>query len=121
MMNIRTTRYDFAAAVVAALVAVLASTASLAGDLTGTYMTEDTKGNAFRIVLAGDGMATGSKDGHDLNGIWTEDGDAAVIKWSTGWITTLARDGDAYKKAVYRPGTPLDGPPTQTTGAKKLE
>ena len=23
--------------------------------------------------------------------------------------------------AVYRPGTPLDGPPTHTTGAKKLE
>ncbi|MHA1133669.1 MAG: hypothetical protein ACTSRM_05225 [Alphaproteobacteria bacterium] len=121
MMNVKQIRHDIAAAVLAAIVAVLASTASLAGDLTGTYMTEDTKGNAFRIVLAGDGMATGSKDGHDLNGIWTEDGDAAVIKWSTGWITTLARDGDAYKKAVYRPGTPLDGPPTQTTGAKKLE
>ncbi|WP_372930711.1 hypothetical protein [Methyloceanibacter sp.] len=121
MMNVKQIRHDIAAAVLAAIVAVLASTASFAGDQTGTYMTEDTKGNAFRIVLAGDGMATGSKDGHDLNGTWTKDGDAAVIKWSTGWITTLARDGDAYKKAVHRPGTPLDGPPTHTTGAKKLE
>ena len=120
-MNIKTTRHDIVAALLAAVVAVLASNASFAGDLTGTYMTEDTKGNAFRIVLAGDGTATGSKQGHDLNGTWTKDGDAAVIKWSTGWITTLAKHSDGYKKAVYRPGTPLDGPPTHTTGAKKLE
>lgn len=107
--------------IVAAVITILAGSASFAGGWVGTYMTEDTKGNAFRITLADNGTAAGSKHGTELSGTWSTESDAAVIKWSTGWITTLSKDGDGYKKTVYRAGTPIDGPPTHTTGASKVE
>ena len=105
----------------AGLLAGLAASPSFASDWAGKYLTEDTKGNAFRITLSTDGSATGTKHGATLNGTWTKDGNAAVIKWSTGWVTTLSKDGDHYKKTVYRAGAPADGPPTHTTGAEKLD
>ena len=80
--------------VVAGLFAALTSSASFAGDWAGKYRTEDTKGNAFAITLTGDGTAAGEKQGHVLNGTWTEEADAAVIKWDTGWTTKLSKDGD---------------------------
>lgn len=103
------------------LLAVLAGSASFAGDWAGKYLTEDTKGNAFRITLGADGTATGTKHGTTLSGTWTKEGNTAVIKWSTGWITTLSKDGDRYQKTVYRPGASMDSPPTHTIGAEKLE
>lgn len=104
----------------ACLVAVLTCTASFAGEWPGKYMTEDTKGNAFAITLSDDGAATGSKEGHTLTGTWTEDGDAAVIKWTTGWTTKISKDGDGYKKTAFRPDAAMDGT-TGSTGVEKVE
>ena len=107
--------------VVAGIVAVLTSSASFASDWTGKYMTEDTKGNAMSITLADDGKATGAKLGHVLSGNWTNDHDAAVIKWDTGWTTKLSKDGDRYKKTAYRVGTSMQEDPTHTGSAEKIE
>jgi hypothetical protein len=104
----------------ACFVAVLATTASFAGAWAGKYMTEDTKGNAFAITLGGDGNAAGSKDGHTLTGTWTQDGDAAVIKWNTGWTTKISKVGDGYKKTAYRPGAAMDDA-TGSTSVEKVE
>ncbi len=94
---------------------------SHAADWAGTYMTEDTKGNAFKIALRADATARGEKDGHVLEGSWSADGQSAVIKWTTGWTTKLSPDGDAYSKTAYRPGVPTTGEGGKTTPAKKLE
>lgn len=107
--------------IVAGIVAVLTSTASFADDLAGKYLTEDTKGNAMNIVLAEDGKATGEKLGHVLTGKWTTEDGAAVIKWTTGWTTTLAKDGDRYKKMAYRAGTSMEDGPTHTGTAEKIK
>jgi len=107
--------------VVAGLVAVLTSSASFAGDWIGKYMTEDTKGNPFSITLGDNGKAAGEKQGHVLSGTWADDGEAAVIKWDTGWTTKLSKDGDRYKKTAYRAGTPMEDGPTHATGAEKIE
>lgn len=104
----------------ACFVAVLTSTASFAGEWAGKYMTEDTKGNAFAITLSDDGAATGSKEGHTLTGKWTEEDDAAVIKWTTGWTTKISKDGDGYKKTAFRPGASMDDGST-ATGVEKVE
>jgi hypothetical protein len=101
----------------ACLVALLATTASFAGEWAGKYMTEDTKGNAFAITLSDDGAAAGSKDGHSLSGTWEEEGDAAVITWTTGWTTKISKVGDGYKKTAYRPGAAMD----DTTGSTAVE
>ncbi len=107
--------------VVAGLLATLTGSASFAGDWAGKYRTEDTKGNAFNITLSGDGTAAGEKQGHVLNGAWTEEADAAVIKWDTGWTTELSKDGDHYKKTAYRAGTAMQESPTHATRAEKIE
>ena len=105
---------------VACIVAVLTSSAGFAGDWTGKYMTEDTKGNPFSITLTGDGSAAGEKQGHVLGGTWEDEGEAAVIKWNTGWTTKLSKDGDHYKKTAYRPGASMQDT-TDGIGAEKVE
>ncbi len=105
----------------ACLIAVLATGVSFAGDWAGKYQTEDTKGNAFSITLADDGKATGEKLGHVLNGTWQDEGEAAVIKWDTGWTTKLSSDGDHYKKTAYRAGTAMQDGPTHSIRAEKVE
>jgi hypothetical protein len=107
--------------IAAGVIAVLTSGAALAGAWTGKYMTEDTKGNAFSITLANDGTAAGAKHGEVLSGTWTDDGDAAVITWSSGWTTKIIKDGDAYKKTAYRPGAALRDGPTHSTAVEKIE
>lgn len=107
--------------IVAAIVAVLTSSAGFASDWTGKYLTADTKGNPFSIMLADDGSAAGEKQGHVLNGTWTNEGDAAVIKWNTGWTTKLSKDGDRYKKTAYRVGASVQEGPTHATSAEKIE
>ena len=54
-----------------------------------------------------------------MTGTWKEDGNAAVITWSTGWTTKIVKDGDGYKKTAYGKGQPLDGPPTNSSDAQK--
>jgi hypothetical protein len=94
---------------------------AFATELAGTYKTEDTKGNAFTITLSEDGTAVGEKHGATLNGTWEDVDGTAVISWTTGWTTMLGKDGDTYKKTVYRAGASLDGEPTSTTGAAKIQ
>lgn len=106
---------------VAALLAITGASAGFAADWAGKYLTEDSKGNAFHITLAADGNASGEKQGHAMEGAWTEENDAAVIKWTTGWTTVLSRDGDGFRKTVYRPGLALTDEPTHTIAAEKLE
>jgi len=107
--------------VAACIVALLTSSTGLAADWTGKYMTEDTKGNAFSITLSDNGTAAGSKRGDVLNGTWTNEGEAAVIKWDSGWTTKLSKDGDHYKKSAYRAGASMQEGPTHATSAEKVD
>ena len=107
--------------VAAAIVAALTSSVSFADEWTGKYMTEDTKGNPFSITLTDNGTAAGEKHGTVLSGTWANEGDAAVIKWSTGWTTKISKDGDRYKKTAYRVGTSMQDGPTHATSVEKIE
>ncbi|ODR95086.1 hypothetical protein AUC70_04985 [Methyloceanibacter stevinii] len=105
----------------AMLLTLLSVSAVFAGDWAGTYVTEDTKGNAFTITLAADSKAHGEKQGHVLEGAWSVDGASAVIKWTTGWTTKLTQDGDGYSKTAYRPGTPVTDEGAKATPVKRVE
>ena len=48
-----------------------------------------------------------------------EDGGAAVITWTTGWTTKIAKEGSGYKKTAYK-GKP-DGDPTNSSDAEKVK
>jgi hypothetical protein len=87
----------------------------------GTWKVTDTSGAPFEIVLAGDGKATADRSGEALTGTWKEDGGAAVITWSQGWTTKIAKEGDAYKKMAWDKGVSMDSPPTNTSSAEKVK
>lgn len=108
-------------AIVAAALTLLSVGAGLTGDWAGTYVTEDTKGNAFKITLAPNDKASGEKDGHVLEGSWSMEGESVVIKWTTGWTTKITMDGDGYKKTAFRPGTPVTDEGAKATPAKRVE
>lgn len=105
----------------AALLTLTSIGAGFAADWAGQYLTEDSKGNAFTITLSEGGKAAGEKQGHGLEGTWSDAGDAAVIKWTTGWTTKLSKEGDGLMKTAYRPGTPMTGEPASTVSAKRVE
>lgn len=116
------TKYKWVLGVIAAVALTLLSVGfGVAGDWAGKYVTEDTKGNAFTIVLGPDDKASGEKAGHALEGTWSVDGESAVIKWTTGWTTKLSMDGDGYKKTAFRPGTPVTDDMANATPAKRVE
>ena len=51
------------------------------------------------------------------SGSWKDEGDTAVITWSTDWTTKLAKDGDKYSKTAFKDGT-MDG---ESVTAEKVE
>jgi hypothetical protein len=104
-----------------ALLLMLSVATGYADEWAGTFLTEDTKGNAFTITLDADGTARGEKEGHVLNGSWSVDGASAVIKWTTGWTTKLSAKGNGYDKSAFRPGAPIEDEGAKVIAAKKVD
>ncbi len=73
-----------------------AFTAFAASEFEGTWTVQGRK-EKFDITLNADGKAT-STHPKNMSGTWTEDGGTATIKWDTGWITKIAKEGDHYTK-----------------------
>jgi hypothetical protein len=107
-----------AAVAAIALAIVLAGGAAVAASgFVGKWKVTDTKGEPFAIWLSDDGTAKGDRSGEGLSGMWKEEGDAAVITWDSGWVTTIAKDGDGYKKSTAQDGKPVGTP----SPAEKVE
>ena len=106
-------------AVVALVMGAMASFA--AGDFEGTWNVKDTAGVAFQITLAADGSAKADREGEGMTGTWKEEGSAAVIKWDTGWTTKITKEGGKFTKTAFKKGEPLDGEPTNSSTAVKVQ
>lgn len=100
-----------------AVTITLAAAAFAAEGFVGKYETTDTEGKPFTIWLSDDGTAKGDRANEGLQGMWKEEGNAAVITWDTNWVTTITKDGETYKKSVTKDGKPVGSP----AGAKKVE
>jgi hypothetical protein len=74
-----------------------AFTAFAASDFEGTWTVQGKKDTTFDITLTADGKAT-STHPKDMVGTWTEEGGTATVKWNTGWITKITKEGDHYTK-----------------------
>ena len=94
--------------------------ASLAGEYEGRWELKDTSGKAFEVWLHPDGTADGTHNDAMKHGTWSEEAGDAVIHWSTGWTTRIARDGQGYVKTAYKPGTTPADKPTNRSDAKRL-
>jgi len=94
--------------------------AVLAGEYEGQWELKDTSGKTFEIWLHPDGKADGTHNEAMKHGTWTEDGGAAVIHWSTGWTTRIAKDAQGYKKTAFKPGTTPADKPTNSSEAKRI-
>jgi hypothetical protein len=90
-------------------------------EFAGTWKVSDTSGKSFEIVLADGGAASADRSGEALEGTWKEDNGAAVITWKEGWVTKIAKEGDAYKKMAWDKGVSMDSPPTNTSAAEKAK
>lgn len=104
-----------------ALTVAACSPPTAKSDYAGTWKVSDTSGAPFQIVLTADGKATADRSGEALTGTWKEDNGAAVITWSEGWTTKIAKEGDAYKKMAWDKGVSMDSPPTNTSSAEKVK
>jgi hypothetical protein len=104
-------------AAIALAITLIGATAVAASGFVGKWKVTDTKGEAFTIWLSNDGVAKGDRAGEGLAGMWKEEGDAAVITWESGWVTTIAKDGDSYKKSTAQDGKPVGSP----SAAEKVE
>lgn len=95
------------------------STMALAGEFDGTWTLNDTSGKPFTAVLSKDGKASGTHNTSMKYGTWKEEDGKAVIHWTTGWTTIIAKQGDKYVKTAFKPGLKLTDKPTSTTDAVK--
>ena len=100
--------------------AIAAGTALAASQWAGVWQVKDTAGDPFEITLAPDGTASASLH-EEMVGTWKDEGNAAVVHWKTGWTTKIEKSGDGFKKTGYRQGAPLDGPPSNSSGAEKIK
>jgi len=116
------TRRRTAPAVVAAAFAIaLTSFASLAAStFEGVWKVQDSSGQPFEITLSADGAAKATR-GPGMVGTWKEAGKTAVINWSTGWTTTIAKMDGHYKHSAYRKGQSPEGAPTSSSDAQKVQ
>jgi hypothetical protein len=109
------------AAVTAACFIGMTSLASLAASaFEGVWKVKDTAGQPFEITLSSDGVAKATR-GEGMTGTWKEEGNAAVIMWSTGWTTKIMKEGDHYKKTAHRKGEALDAPPANSSDAERAK
>ena len=99
--------------------AFLVGAALAATAFEGTWKTQDTKGNAFEIVLSADGKAKGNRAEEGLTGTWKVDGNSALITWDSGWMTKIVKEGNQFKKLAFEKGA-SDGTPTHTADAQKM-
>ena len=93
--------------------AVLAAT-----QFEGTWNTQDTKGNPFKISLMADGKAKGDRADEGLTGTWKAEGDSAVITWDSGWVTKITKQGDKFEKQAFEKGD--TAAPSHTAAAQKM-
>ena len=101
-------------AAIALAIVLTGASALAASGFVGKWKVVDTNGKPFTIWLSDDGVAKGDRSGEGLAGMWKEEGSAAVITWDSGWVTKIAKEGDAYKKTAIEKGKPV-GEPTAAT------
>lgn len=95
--------------------------AAFAGEFEGHWQLRDSNGSPFEIWLHPDGTADGTHNDAMKHGTWAQDGGAAVIHWTTGWTTRIAKDANGYSKTAYKPGTTPADKPSNSSEAKKLD
>ena len=104
---------------IAAALVVMSFAGHAADGLLGTWRVSDSQGTPFEITLLADGKATSTLH-PDQTDTWTEQGSAAVITWSTGWISRTGKADDHYMHAAYRRGQSPNTPPNHASDAEKM-
>jgi hypothetical protein len=99
------------------ILSMTAATSFAASEFEGSWKVKDTKGTPFEIVLGADGSAVAHRGDEDMSGTWKDENGVAVIRWTEGWTTKIAKAGGGYKKTAYKGDT--SGDPTNTSDAVK--
>jgi hypothetical protein len=108
------------AVTVACLVGMTSFASLAASAFEGVWKVKDTAGRPFEITLSSRGVAKATR-GKGMTGTWKEEGNAAVIRWKTGWTTKITNEGGQYRKTAYRKGQALDAPPANSSDAERAK
>lgn len=111
-----TRMYSFSAVIAAASLMAACSSGD-SDEFAGRWNVTDTKGNPFEITLGADGSAKADREGEGMNGTWKREGDSAVISWTSGWTTKIAKEGGKYTKVATEKGQTT---PSAGTTAEKV-
>ena len=108
------------AAILAFASALMISGSLGASAFEGVWKVKDAAGKPFEITLSADGAAKATR-GEGMTGAWKEEGNAAVITWSTGWTTKISKENGHYKKTAYPKGQSLDAAPVDSSDAERVK
>ena len=78
-------------------------------------------GKTCHFVHGIDQASAGATRGEGMSGTWKEEGNSAVITWSTGWVTKIRSEDGRYRKAAYKKGQSLEGQPANSSDAEKIK
>ncbi|HLH12119.1 MAG TPA: hypothetical protein VKV77_09620 [Methylovirgula sp.] len=107
-------------AIAASLLALMPSIGFAATGFEGVWNVKDSAGKPFQITLSPDGTAKATR-AEGMTGTWSQEGDSAVIKWTTGWTTKITKEGDHYSKTAYAKGQSPDSSPKNSSSAEKAQ
>jgi hypothetical protein len=111
-----------AAVMAACLFGMIGFAALAASAFEGVWRVKDTAGHPFEITLSSGGVAKATR-GEGMKGTWKEEGDSAVITWTTGWTTTITKtkEGNRFVKTAYGKGQLQTATPANTSDAEKAK
>lgn len=94
-------------------------------DYKGLWSAFDGQGNPYYFSIAPDKTAKTlfSSNFSDVEvGVWREDGNRALMTYTSGWLDVLERnpDGDGILKVAYEPGASIAGEPSNKSLATRI-
>lgn len=94
-------------------------------DYTGLWSAFDGQGNPYYFSIAPDRTAKTlfSSNFSDVEvGVWREDGNRALMTYTSGWLDVLERnpDGNGMLKVAYEPGVSIANEPSNKSLATRI-
>lgn len=93
---------------------------------TGIWTAADAQGRLFDIVIFPNGQAVstwteGPSGAQGEQGYWKEDDNRLLVFFNDGWSDVISPSDTGFVHKGFAPGSPPDGPPTNTSPANRLD
>ncbi len=95
-------------------------------EFAGAWTTTDEQSQVFDLVLFPNGQAVtnwtkGTAGAKGQRGLWRQENGRLTAVYDDGWTDVIVAAEGGFSHQGFAPGTPLDGPPTNTAPASRIE